>query len=84
MPNVKSLQERIDELRDQATALQARVTDDALRARLDEALAELERIPQIFPERLAIHALIVPAGRIQTVLDIVSSRNPFGVGTETA
>ena len=74
MPHVKSLQQRVDELREQAVALQALVTDDALRARLDDALAELERIPQIFPERLAIHALIVPAGRIQTVLDIMSSR----------
>jgi hypothetical protein len=73
MPHVKSLQQRVDELRQQAIALQARVTDDALRARLDDALAELDRIPQIFPERLAIHALLVPAGRIQTVLDIVSS-----------
>ena len=84
MPHLKSLQDRVDELRDQAVALRQRVTDDALRARLDQALAELERIPGAFPERLAIHALLVPAGRIQTVMDIVSSRNPVGVRTETA
>jgi hypothetical protein len=71
MPPHDSLRERIDTLREQALALRARVETDSLRARLDAALRELEHIPESFPEHLARQALLVPSGRIQTVLEIV-------------
>ena len=71
MPDAVSLSDRVAALRNQALDLRARVDSDALRARLDQAINELERIPELFPERVAWQALLVPTGRIQTVLDIV-------------
>ena len=72
MPRSVTLRDRIDDLQAQARALRARVQSDGLRARLDEALLELERIPELFPEPLAWHALLVPQGRIRTVREILA------------
>lgn len=67
-----ALHERIATLRDTALRLRERVGEDALRTRLDVALRELERIPQAFPdEAMAQQALLVPAGRIRTVAEII-------------
>jgi hypothetical protein len=74
MPYTETLADRVNSLRHQALDLRAVVDNEALRARLDEALSELERIPELFPERLARQALLVPAGRMQTVRDIVGDR----------
>ena len=73
-PPLTSLPERVDALKRMALDLRARVDTDALRARLDVALSELEQIPVWFAdETRALQALLIPAGRIRTVEDILGT-----------
>lgn len=65
------LHDRVEALKTEALRLRAAVANDALRERLDIALAELERVAGDAPGGAAEHALVVPAGRIRTVSEIV-------------
>ena len=75
MAGTVTLRDRIMQLEAQARALHARVENASLRARLDQALLELERIPHVFPERLAWHALLVPEGRLNRVREILEMKD---------
>jgi hypothetical protein len=75
MAGTVTLRDRIMQLEAQARALHACVENESLRARIDRALLELERIPQLFPEPLAWRALLVPEGRLNRVREILEMKD---------